>query len=231
MTIKTTAVAYVRVSTSEQGASGLGLEGQAAAIATFAASQGWTVTRTFQDIASGTDDTRKGLAAAVAFAKRSGAVLVVARLDRLSRVAATTLTLIRENRVRSADRPNASELELGIIALLAAEERRLISERTIAALDAAVARGTLLGSHRPGHWTGREHRRLEGGRKGLAKIADARRDARRECFADARRVVDEMPVGTSLAAIAAELNARGLTTSKGGTWHKTSVARMMTATA
>jgi DNA invertase Pin-like site-specific DNA recombinase len=67
MTTTTTVVGYLRVSTSEQGASGLGLEGQAAAIAAFAASQGWAVARTFQDIASGTDDSRKGLAAAVAF--------------------------------------------------------------------------------------------------------------------------------------------------------------------
>lgn len=223
-------VAYLRVSTAEQGQSGLGMEAQAAAIEAFASSQGWKVVRTFFDIASGTDDNRKGLAAAVQSAKRLNAVLVVARLDRLSRVAATTLSLIRENRVRSADRPNASELEIGIIALLAAEERRLIAERTRQALRAAVARGVLLGSARPGHWEGREHRRRAGRELATAASAKNARAKRQDIFAEAREVADTMP-GASLRDIANELNDRGITTSKGNAWAAMSVKRMLAATA
>lgn len=230
MTANNNVVAYLRVSTAEQGQSGLGMEAQAAAIAAFAASQGWVVARTFFDIASGTNDARKGLAEAVKAAKRLGAVLVVARLDRLSRVAATTLTLIRENRVRSADRPNASELELGIIALLAAEERRLIAERTRQALQAAIARGVLLGSARPGHWDGREHRRRAGRDKATATAAARAREARLDIFTEARNVADSMP-GSSLREIAAALNAKGITTSKGKAWAANTVRRMMAATA
>lgn len=230
MATKNNVVAYLRVSTAEQGDSGLGMAAQAAAIEAFAASQGWSVVRTFCDIASGTDDARKGLAEAVKAAKRLSAVLVVARLDRLSRVAATTLSLIRENRVRSADRPNASELELGIIALLAAEERRLISERTRQALQAAIARGVLLGSARPGHWAGREHRRRAGRDAATAASATKAREARKDIFVEAREVADAMP-GASLRDIAEALNDRGITTSKGKAWAAMSVKRMLAATA
>jgi DNA invertase Pin-like site-specific DNA recombinase len=124
-------VAYARVSTDEQGRSGLGIEAQLAAVRSFVESEQGVMVREFVEIASGDDDDRPQLAAALKLAKRTGAVLVVAKLDRLSRVVAKVAGLIRQGaELRVVECAAASTLELHIRAVVAEEERRMIAART-----------------------------------------------------------------------------------------------------
>jgi DNA invertase Pin-like site-specific DNA recombinase len=143
------AVALYRVSTAEQGQSGLGLEAQQATVRAFVAAQGWTVIAECSDIASGKDDHREGFQAALARCRQLGAVLVAARLDRITRRAHTLSQLLEDGySIRAADMPGADDLMMRIYAAMAQKERELISERTRAALAAAKARGRVLGGDR-----------------------------------------------------------------------------------
>ena len=136
-------IAYYRVSTDKQGASGLGLDAQRAAVKAYAAD----ITHSFTEIESGKNDHRPQLQAALAMCRQSGAALLIAKIDRLSRQAAFLLTL-RDSGVQivAADMPNAGTLEFGVRAVVAQHEREEISKRTRAALQAAKARGQVLGS-------------------------------------------------------------------------------------
>jgi DNA invertase Pin-like site-specific DNA recombinase len=143
------AVGLTRVSTAEQGQSGLGLEAQQASIRAFVTAQGWTLVAEFSDVASGKDDRRPGFQAALARCRQLDAVLVAARLDRITRRAHTLSQLLEDGvSIRAADMPGADDLMLRIYAAMAQKERELISERTRAALAAAKARGTVLGGDR-----------------------------------------------------------------------------------
>lgn len=139
-------IAYLRVSTDQQGASGLGLEAQRELIARHVASQGGHVLAEHCDIESGGHDGRPGLWAAIRDARRHRAVLVVASLDRLSRSVELIARLHSRLRFVAADAPTAQPFEVHIRAALAQEERRLISLRTRRALAAAKARGVKLGN-------------------------------------------------------------------------------------
>lgn len=139
-------IAYFRVSTDKQGQSGLGLEAQQAAIAAYATD----VLATYVEIESGKVDTRPQLLAALAHCEQSGATLLIAKLDRLSRDAAFLFTLRKSGvQILAADMPSAGMLEFGIRAIFAQHEREQISARTKAALQAAKARGQTLGSPCP----------------------------------------------------------------------------------
>jgi DNA invertase Pin-like site-specific DNA recombinase len=139
-------VAYFRVSTAKQGRSGLGLEAQQEAVKHYAD----RIIHSFTEIESGKNDSRIQLAAAIELCRTSGASLLIAKLDRLSRKASFLLTL-RDSGVQiiAADMPNCSTLEYGIRAVIAQNEREEISKRTKAALDAAKARGVKLGTKSP----------------------------------------------------------------------------------
>ena len=129
------AVALYRVSTAEQGHSGLGMEAQQASVRAFVAAQGWTLIEEFSDIASGKDDRRPGFQAALARCRQLGAMLVAARLDRITRRAHTLSQLLEDGySIRAADMPGADDLMMRIYAAMAQKERELISERTRAAL-------------------------------------------------------------------------------------------------
>ena len=139
------AVGLYRVSTVEQGQSGLGLEAQQASVRAFAAAQGWTLVAEFSDVASGKDDHRPGFQTALARCRQLGAVLAAARLDRITRRAHTLSQLLEDGcSVRAADMPGADNLMMRVDAAMAQKERELISERTRAALAAAKARGAVL---------------------------------------------------------------------------------------
>lgn len=221
-------VAYVRVSTDEQGRSGLGMEAQEAACTNAAAAAGGQVLRTFREVASGDDDKRPGLAAALKLARRTGATLLVAKLDRLSRAVAMIASMMREGTpFKVAELANASELELHLRATIAQEERRMIGERTKAALGASARRGVKLGSAREGHWNGREDRRLAGALAGSAAAAAKRAAAATDLLEDARPVVAGMP-GASLREIAAALEAAGIVTATGcSNWTAAGVSRLV----
>jgi DNA invertase Pin-like site-specific DNA recombinase len=157
------AVGLYRVSTAEQGHSGLGLEAQQASVRAFAAAQGWTLVAEHSDIASGKDYRRPGFQAALARCRQLGAVLVASRLDRITRHAHTLSGLLEEGyQIRAADMPGADDLMMRIYAAMAQKERELISERTRAALWAAKARGTVLGGDRGYRPAGGPQRRGSG---------------------------------------------------------------------
>ena len=140
-------IAYERVSTARQGVSGLGLEAQRRSIDAFAASRNAEVLARFTEVESGRNPDRPELAKALHLSKITGATLVIAKLDRLSRNAAFLLTL-RDSGVRflAVDLPEANDLTVGIMALVAQAEREAISRRTKEALAVAKARGVKLGN-------------------------------------------------------------------------------------
>ncbi len=140
-------VAYERVSTARQGASGLGLEAQRKVIEDFAVARGADVLARFSEVASGRKADRPELAKALHLAKVTGATLVIAKLDRLSRNAAFLLAF-RDSGVRfvAVDMPGANDLTVGNMALVAQAEREAISRRTKEALAVAKARGVKLGN-------------------------------------------------------------------------------------
>lgn len=206
-------VAYYRVSTERQGQSGLGLEAQQTAVKQYADG----IIHSFTEIESGKHDDRPQLQAAIAMCKATGAALLIAKIDRLSRQAAFLLTL-RDSGVQivAADMPHAGTLEFGIRAVVAQHEREEISRRTKAALQAAKARGVKLGSPNP----------AAGSAAGIASIqASADQFAQRilPIIADIER-----SGCTSLRAIAAALTARGVQTARGGhKWGASQVANLM----
>lgn len=216
-------VVYMRVSTARQGRSGLGLEAQQAAIDAFVRERGAEVLQTFTEVESGKSAKRPELERALHLAKVTGATLLIAKLDRLSRNAAFLLTL-RDSGVRfvAVDMPDANELTVGIMALVAEQEREAISKRTREALQAAKARGRKLGNPNGAA-------ALRRARKGNAQaVAEVRRQADHHAQ-QLRPVVDALVQEgiTTLGGIANALNDRGMLTPRGGSWHKSSVRNLL----
>ncbi|RWC00589.1 MAG: recombinase family protein [Mesorhizobium sp.] len=138
-------VGYYRVSTKKQSRSGLGLEAQQQMVRQFAASNGSLVAE-FVELESGRNDQRSELAKAMIASKKTGASLLIARLDRFSRRVSFIASMMGKGvQLIIAEMPHATDFQLHIFAALAQEERRLISERTKAALAQAKRRGTILG--------------------------------------------------------------------------------------
>lgn len=148
-----TFVTYYRVSTVKQGRSGLGLAAQREIVDGYLRQVGGQQLVSFTEIESGKRNDRPELAQAMLRCRQTGARLLVAKLDRLSRDAAFLLQL-RNSSIKfvCADMPEANELTIGLLAILAEHERKVISKRTTEALQAAKARGVKLGNPkiRPG---------------------------------------------------------------------------------
>lgn len=201
-------IAYYRVSTARQGKSGLGLEAQQAAVAAFTKKA--KVLANYTDIESGKKhQNRPQLLKAIAHSKETGATLLIAKLDRLSRNF-YFITGLMESKVRfqCCDMPEADNLTIHVLAAVAELERDLISDRTKAALAAAKARGKKLGNPK---W-----------RKAL-KAANA---ARGNCPTEPgtlNLIVKLRSQGASLGAIQTTLNSNQLFTGYGNPWHKTSI--------
>ncbi|TCI00761.1 recombinase family protein [Roseococcus sp. SYP-B2431] len=216
------AVGLYRVSTAEQGQSGLGLEAQQASVRAFVASQGWTLVSEHSDIASGKDDRRPGFQAALLKCRQLGAVLIAARLDRITRRAHTLSQLLEDGvSIRAADMPGADDLMMRIYAAMAQKERELISARTKAALAAAKARGTVLGGDR-GY---RSVRGPDAASAAIARRLEAERAAHR--LALGIEALREQGI-VSHAALARALTAREVSTPRGSLiWTHTTVARLL----
>jgi DNA invertase Pin-like site-specific DNA recombinase len=222
MTMQATApkfVSYIRVSTARQGRSGLGLEAQREAVRQFVAMRGGRIIAPeFVEIESGKKNDRPELAKAQKRCRVTGATLVVAKLDRLSRNVSFLMDM-RDSGIQfvAADMPEANTMTIGVMSTVAQHEREAISQRTKAALAAAKARGTVLG----------------GKRKGSCKIAPysasgvAARQEKAQEKAEERREALEALQGLSLNAMAARLNADSVTTSRGGKWTATAVKRAL----
>jgi DNA invertase Pin-like site-specific DNA recombinase len=210
-------VAYFRVSTDRQGKSGLGLEAQRQAVMSYLNGGRWTLVSEFTEVESGKrDDNRPQLAAAIAACKRQKARLVIAKLDRLSRNLAFIAALMESGvEFVAVDHPHMNKLTIHILAAVAEHEREMISERTKAALQAAKARGKVLGNPNMPEISKRGT---------VAVIANARRFA-----ANVRPIIDEiMRAGaTSHNAIAAKLNERNVRTARGGVWTHVQVGAIL----
>lgn len=219
-------VAYYRVSTGKQGRSGLGLDAQRSAVRTFLNGGSWELIAEFTEVESGKrHENRPQLQEALRLCQLTGATLIVAKLDRLSRDAAFLLTLQNAGaRFVCADMPDANSLTVRIMALVAQQEREAISTRTKAALAAAKARGVKLGGSRdtppppPPHAVGnvassrvRTERSIEHARNVMREIERARASG-----------------AQSLRQIAAALNERGINTPRaGGRWQAAQVKAVM----
>ena len=181
----------------------------------------WRVIKEFVEVESGKKADRPQLAKALQACRVHGAKLVIAKLDRLSRDAHFLLGLDKAGvDFVCADMPSANRLTVGIMAMVAEEERRMISERTKAALAAAKRRGVKLGGYR-------ENAKLTAKARAAGRAAGkAKADARAADLAD---TVKELQASgtTSLRAIADGLDARGIPTARGGTWTATQVMRLM----
>ena len=214
-------VAYVRVSTNQQGRSGLGIEAQREALSRFAQSDGFDLVAEFVEVETGKGsdalDRRPQLAAALAKARALRCPVAVSKLDRLSRDVhfISGLMTHRVPFVVADLGPDVDPFILHLFAALAEKERALISGRTKSALAAAKAKGIKLGNPR---------------------IEAARRLAVASLQAEANRAASNvLPIiaeirrsgATTLRAIAEALNARGVPTQRGGRWHATSVRNVL----
>jgi DNA invertase Pin-like site-specific DNA recombinase len=232
-TTKKALVSYLRVSTKKQGASGLGLEAQRAAVAEYAAREGLRVVAEYVEVESGKKAARPELGKALEHCRAAKACLVVAKLDRLARNVAFLSALMEAGLDFVAlDNEHANKFTLHVLAAVAEQEARATSERTKAALAAAKRRGVLLGSSRVGHWRGLEAKRLAGSRRGVKRAAELRTQAARQhngmAVAEALRLRRE---GLSWMDIASILNERGLVTRRGNHWSKSSVFMAVKAAA
>lgn len=218
-------ISYLRVSTDRQGRSGLGLEAQRKAVADYLNGGSWQLVEEVIEIESGGKNDRPQLQAAIEKCRAYGAKLVVAKIDRLTRDAGFLLSL-RDAGIDfvAADMPDANRLTVGIMALVAEQEREAISQRTKAALAAAKARGIQLGAYRDGQFVGRIGTREDVQRATQARMrkADAVAQDRRMALQDAD------PDGTApYAAIARRFNERGVPTASGrGSWTAAGVSRL-----
>lgn len=213
-------VSYLRVSTARQGQSGLGIEAQRAAVSAYLQGCDGSLIGEFVEVESGARSDRPELAAAFAACRIHGARLVIAKLDRLARDAHFLLGLDKAGiDFVATDMPHANRLTVGIMALVAEQERAMISARTKAALAAAKARGVKLG--KPENLSGRDR-----GCEISAMVRRAKAEA---------RAADLLPIITSLqeagastyAALAQALNERGIPTARGGQWRPAQVQRVM----
>jgi DNA invertase Pin-like site-specific DNA recombinase len=211
-------VAYARVSTAKQGRSGLGEAAQRAAINAFLREGDRLLTPVYVETESGKNDSRPELAKALNRCQLTGATLLVAKLDRLSRNLAFIATL-QDAGVKfvAADMPEATELTVHIMAAMAQHERKAISTRTKEALAAAKAKGTKLGGWRGGPVV--DHRLGTTAKREKAEAFKAR----------VRAAIAELQAQgiTSLSDIARSLNEQGVRTSRGGNWQATQVARVI----
>jgi len=205
-------IAYYRVSTQRQGVSGLGLDAQRASVMAFV--DATDIAAEYTEIESGKRNDRPALAKALEHAKSIGAVLLIAKLDRLARNVAFIANLLESGvEIQAVDMPSANRMMLQMMAVFAEEEARAISIRTKAALKAAKERGTLLGGARDDN-------------KAVSY-------ARGEASADrAMTLIQSIPDYSTMSynALAKALNEAGHKTIRGNTWTAMQVSRTLSRT-
>jgi DNA invertase Pin-like site-specific DNA recombinase len=221
-------VSYLRVSRDKQGRSGLGLEAQRTAVESYLNGRKWKVLAEYIEVESGKRNDRPKLTAALAHAKVSGAKVVFAKLDRLTRdvdllraLAASNVDLV------FCDLPSVPPGAMGRFLLtqmasVAELEVGLIGERTKAALAAAKARGVKLGNPNGA-------RALQGKQVGNADAVAKLKENAAQRAADLKGIVDDIRQSgiTTVRGIADELHSRGIRAPRGDTWHPTAVARLL----
>ena len=209
-------VAYYRVSTDRQGKSGLGLEAQRKAVMDYLSGGKWELLDEVTEIESGKRDDRPKLTAALKTCKRQKATLVIAKLDRLARDVHFISSVMKSGvEFIAVDMPHANKLTVHILAAVAEHEREMISHRTKVALRAAKARGVTLGSPVP----------EKGSAIGVARIRE-KADLFAENIVPIIASIRTSGI-TTLKGIADALNARGIRTARGGSWHPTTVRNIL----
>jgi DNA invertase Pin-like site-specific DNA recombinase len=204
-------VSYIRVSSTEQGESGLGLEAQRQAVNDYLARESGKLLCEFREVESGGRNDRVQMTNAIKLCKRYKATLLIAKLDRLARNVAFISTLM-ESRLDfvAVDNPHANKLMIHMLAAFAEHERDQISARTKAALAAAKARGVVLGRY---------------GREVLSKQNHARAVERAGQLAP---VINQLRArGLTVEQITEVMNQRAIPTPRGKQWHPATVHRLI----
>jgi hypothetical protein len=231
-------VAYYRVSTEKQGRSGLGLEAQQEAVRSYLNGGAWTLVAEVVEVESGKKNDRPRLAEALRLCRLHGAVLIIAKLDRLARNVAFISNLMESGvEFTAVDFPQANRLTVHILAAVAEHEREMISKRTKDALASKRAfyarltdqekaelrlrgKATQLGGNR-----GKVHLVA---RKGALASAVIRSTKAKRRAADVAPIVHELQAaGASLRKMAAALNDRHIPTARGSRWTATQVMRVL----
>ncbi len=221
MTIRPKFVSYCRVSTQKQGASGLGLESQQASVRSFAKAHGGEIVEEFVEIESGRKNDRAALAKALTECRLRVATLVTMKLDRLSR-SVFFISQLMESGVdfRIVESPDATRMTIHIFSAIAENEVATIRARTKAALQQAKARGVALG--------GARQNSADIHKLGVPASIAARKEKAAARAKDVLPVMQQLrEAGLSLAEIAADLNARGVNTPRGGAWSASQVRQTM----
>jgi DNA invertase Pin-like site-specific DNA recombinase len=217
-------IGYRRVSTDKQGKSGLGLEAQQFAIERYANQEGGTILKIYTETESGRRSDRPQLQNALAHARRSKALIVVAKLDRLSRNVAF-LSALMESQVDfvCCDNPHANKLTIHLLSCIAEFEAGLISQRTKDALAALKARGVKLGSRRPGA----PQLSYQSMKRGAVAAGRKQREAARAAYVDLRPQMVSWRESSTLQEIANRLNAEGHRTRRGKMFSAAQVKRIL----
>jgi DNA invertase Pin-like site-specific DNA recombinase len=221
-------LSYLRVSTDKQGKSGLGVEAQRDAVARYLDGGKWKLIREYVETESGNRNDRPQLRAALSHGKATGATVVVAKLDRLSRNTRFLLDLIESGaNVVFCDLPQippgaTGRFLLTQMASVAELERGLISERTKAALSAAKVRGVKLGNPNGAS-------ALKGKQTGNKKAIAAVRANAQQRAENLKGIVEDIRANgvASARQLAAALNERGILTARGGRWHASTASRLL----
>ncbi|WP_310736368.1 recombinase family protein [Pantoea hericii] len=226
-------ITYKRVSTEKQGKSGLGMEAQEDYITTAVAAGGWCVVGEYEDVGvSGAlaPMERPGLRAALEHCKRTGAGLLVAKVDRLSRSVKDVATVMEIVSVLVATMPGADNFQIHLFAALAEQERDFIKSRTKAALQALKTRaagGDTVAQEKVKTWSDNIQKvNASGANRGASVVV---RKAKADAFA--ATVADNILAARArgaetLQAVADYLNGKGIKTRRGGEWTATQVMRI-----
>jgi DNA invertase Pin-like site-specific DNA recombinase len=222
-------ISYLRVSTATQGKSGLGLEAQREAVAQYLNGGEWDLVEEVVEIESGRKNQRPALEKAMRLCNAIGATLVVARLDRLSRDAHFLLGLQKSGvKFVAADNPRVDNFSVGILALVAQKEAEAISHRTKVALEAAKARGQVLGAYSKDDKTKFVGR--TGTREDCLKAAEGKKAKATETAQKMKQFIEDCGLSPDAPAkaLARFLTERGVQTPSGRStvWQATTVQRM-----
>lgn len=212
-------VAYYRVSTQRQGDTGYGLDAQKRKVQEHLNGGKWNLLQEFTEIESGRNNRRVQFKEALKLCKKTGAKLVVAKLDRLSRDVEFLAKLMKSSvKFECCDMPDANTMTLQIMAVMAQAESTRVRERTKLALAEAKIRGVKLGNPHTDI-------RLKAGRKGNRVQRSEANDFAKEILP----LIDGIKASglASLKDIAQALNARGVTTQRGGVWHPSTVSNIL----
>lgn len=224
----TEAVAYYRVSTQKQGTSGLGLDAQKSSVSSYAHYANLDITQEFTEIETGKGsraNKRVEIHKAIQAAKEKGAVLLIAKLDRLARNVHFVSSLMDSGiDFIAVDMPEANRLTIHIMAAMAEHEARAISERTKAALAVAKARGVQLGLH-PNSRNLDNSARAKGKATNISKAKEAYK-AMSGYVKMLRDTVDENGKKMAWAKVAERLNSEGLRTRQGKEFKPMTVKRI-----